>query len=41
MAINRDSNYSKTSMCGTFKGENNVKLGKQATCLTEGGYTVH
>lgn len=34
MAIKRDSHYSMTSMFETFKGENNVKLGKLATFLT-------
>lgn len=36
-----DSDYSVTSMFERFKGENNVKLGKLATFLTEGSYTVH
>lgn len=30
-----------TSMFETFKGKNNVILGKLATFLTEGGYTAH
>lgn len=36
MAINRDSDYPVTSVFETFKGENNVKLGKLAAFVTEG-----